>query len=114
MAADIFIKNQFIEIPWQVFSDLYDVFNFISKRDHFATKHPNINKMLDFMSTVISNPCNGCFDLSDFLINSEDVIILIHMLKEAQHNLQHKYSMYVTSELNKLNQYLLVYYNDLK
>src|SRR3990167_3561457 len=103
MAADIFIKNQFIEVPWQVFSELYDIFYCISKRDGFAIQHPNVSKMLDFMNVINSNPCNGCFDLSDFLVNNDDVETVIYMLQDAINQLQHKFSFYVIAELEKLN-----------
>lgn len=114
MAADIFIKDQFIEIPWQVFSELYDIFYYISQQDRFAIQYPNIIKMLNIMNVVNSNPCNGCFDLGDFLVSIEDVEKVVFMLQYAINQLQHKFSFYVISELIKLKQYLLFYSNGLK
>ena len=113
MSAEIFIKDEFVKMSWGTFDLLYCKFLEIGEKNKILSRHPSLEKLLHFMKFINENPCNGCFDISDYLTDSNTVQVLIEMTVELIEQLNKNVNISVVNTIRGLLNELIKYADEL-
>jgi len=114
MSAEIFIKDRFVKISWGTFDSLYYNFLETCEKNEIFLNYPSIEKLVTFMGLINANPCNGCFDVSDYLTSSKDVHVLLNILEDTINKLKKECPDFTINALWNVYKELMAYGDELK